>query len=64
MGGVPDGEPRTVFKTQGSVQQVHAYGGVCKHGLTELTIMERLHLAYAARVPRFAPQSMEGCLQR
>ena len=35
----PDGEPRTIAKTQGSSYQVHAYAGVCKYGMTELTIV-------------------------
>lgn len=35
----PDGEPRSIAKTQGSSYQVHAYGGVCKYGMTELTIV-------------------------
>ena len=35
----PDGEPRTIAKTQGASYQVHAYGGVCKYGMTDLTIV-------------------------
>ena len=57
----PDGEPRTVFKTQGSVQQVHAYGGVCKHGLTELTIVSGSNgLDDAYKVDRKNPRYKEG----
>lgn len=57
----PDGEPRTVFKTQGSVQQVHAYGGVCKHGLTELTIVSGSKgLDDAYKVDRKNPRYKEG----
>ena len=35
----PDGEPRTIVKTQGSNYQVHVYGGVCKYGMTNLTVV-------------------------
>ena len=35
----PDGEPRSVIKTQGNTYSVHAYGGICKYGLTELLIV-------------------------
>ena len=49
----PDGDPRRMIRTQGNNYSIHVYGGVCKYGLTELTIVsgtKGLEKAYTAHV--------------
>lgn len=61
MSWAPDGERRTVIKTQGNTYSAHVYGGICKYGLTDLAIVSGTRgLPSAYSVERKNPKYDKG----